>query len=207
VFANEVIESEMAFKDEVPTCRLDMGVHLDLVTAARRDAGSHEYDLCYVGDVSHERGAHRMLRGFARKRDDRTFALAGEVDPKIRREFEGSPGVTFMGRLTIEAAYDLMARSETGVCYLPRRRPYRFQTPVKILEYGAMGLKVVVNDTESNVATLRRHGIEGRVMTGFEFPGRADLDELPDNRSFDRERLGWRRLIAECGLVARLEGE
>ncbi len=204
VFANEVIEREMAFRDEVPTCRLDMGVHLDLVHAARRDTGSFRYDLCYVGDVSRERSADEMLRGFVRRAEGRTFVLAGEVDPGIRREFQDRPGVTFKGRLTLREAYELMALCETGVCYLPRRSPYRFQTPVKILEYAALGMKVVVNDTESNLETLRRSGIGGLVMNGFEFPGREEIAALPDNRGFDPEPLGWESLIRESGIVSRL---
>ena len=110
------------------------------------------------------------------------------------------------GRLALREAYELMARSETGVCYLPARRPYRFQTPVKVLEYAALGLKVVVNDTESNVETLRRHGIAGLVMSGFKFPTRSEVRDLADNRGFDAEKIGWESLLARSGIVERLLG-
>ncbi len=204
VFANEVIAGEMAFRDAAPAFMLDMGVHLDLVRDARRDAGSPGYDLCYVGDVSHERRADAMLREFLRRADGRTLALAGKVDHGISTEFRGCPEIEFLGRLPLRDAYDLMSRSETGICYLPNRRPYRFQTPVKLLEYAALGLKVIVNDTASNVNTLRRHGIEGLVMNGFEFPGREEVAGLADNRGFDSEPLGWESVIRESGIVSRL---
>ena len=110
----------------------------------------------------------------------------------------------FLGRLPLSEAYRLIAASETGVCYLSPRRPYSFQTPVKVLEYAALGLKVVVNDTTSNVSTLERHGIEGLVKRGFEFPTRQEVALLADNRTLDPARLGWERMISESGILAEL---
>jgi len=205
VFANEVIEREMGFTDGVPSCLLDMGVHLDLIPPRTgSDSGAFDYDFCYAGDISSERNAETWLREFHKRADGRRLALAGNADYGTWSSNRDKPEFDFLGRLSLEDTYDLMSRSETGICYLPNRRPYSFQTPVKVLEYAAMGLKVVVNDTDSNVLALRRFGIEGLVMKGFEFPTRSAVDELKDNRNFDPNSISWEQLISQSGLVEML---
>lgn len=203
VFANEVIEREMGFKDGVPSCILGMGVHLDLLPQ-RQAERAIEYDFCYAGDISSERNAKTWLREFHQRADGRRLALAGNADHGIWSSNRDEPEFDFLGRLSLEDTYDLMSRSETGICYLPHRRPYSFQTPVKVLEYAALGLKIVVNDTPSNLATLKRHDIEGLVMPDYEFPTRAQVDQIADNRGFDPARIGWEHVIAKSGVVAEI---
>ncbi len=205
VFANEVIEREMGFRDDVPSCLLDMGVHLDLIPE-RRTGQTFEYDFCYAGDISRERGAEAWLREFVKRANGRRLALAGNADHRLWTRYRDAPEFEFLGRLSLEDTYDLMSRSETGICYLPNRRPYVFQTPVKVLEYAALGLKVVVNETASNIQTLRKFGIEGLVMPDFEFPTREAVEQLADHCAFDADPIGWSRVIERSMVIDRLLG-
>lgn len=204
IFQNEAVEAVMGFRGSVPRTILRMGVHAHLVTEERltRDP---EFDFCSVGDVSRARGADLWLRSFLSAQPGRTLALAGHAEKSLRTGFGDTPGITFLGPVSLEESYDLISRSRTGISFIPDRRPYRIQATTKLLEYAAFGRRIVANDAAGNRDTAARNGIRAHFTKGFVFPRPEELEAAPDNEGFDVARISWETRIAESRLDEHLD--
>jgi hypothetical protein len=176
IFQNERLRDALGFRDGVPACLLPMGVP-DWIFALAHEpippgpAGR----FCYIGEMSIERRFDDVLRSYQdyRRSPEDTLMLVGEPDPRIHARFSGVPGITFAGRLSQRDALRVVARSEYAVCYFPTHRPHCYQTPTKLLEYAALGKRILCNGSATHAALSRQLGIRCHVA------GRAIFDDLP----------------------------
>ncbi|MCY4180615.1 MAG: glycosyltransferase family 4 protein [Litoreibacter sp.] len=128
-----------------------------LVTEEWPDVGPRPKDRAirciYVGDITRARGVFRMCDAVEAGRAHGvalTLDLVGPITPILRAELEHHPArphVTFHGPLSRRDVASHLAGAHVALC-LPEPLPaYRTSLPVKLLEYLAMKLPVVVTDT------------------------------------------------------------
>ncbi|MBR8221568.1 glycosyltransferase [Burkholderia ambifaria] len=226
IFQNERMRDAMAFRDGVRALLLPMGVPDWIFEAADANAdgaargGVHaganagaaqtpSGRFCYIGEMSRERGFHKVLAAYrdARRDETDTLVLVGNPEPEIRAAFADTPGIRFVGRVPQPEALRIVRDSEYAVCFFPYHRPHCFQTPTKLLEYASLGKKIVCNDAPSNVRTAHELGIQCHVT------GAAIFDELfplsrirathPDPAAM--KSLEWGRVIERSGVLAYID--
>lgn len=123
----------------------------EFVDLAKVDAVDRENRLVYVGNLTEQRGAAQMVEALARTRTDVRLTLAGSFVPKdLEQRMRDVPGwdqVDYVGWLDREGIVDVLTQARIGVVLLqPTRKYTEGAIPVKLFEYLAAGLAVVVSD-------------------------------------------------------------
>ena len=202
IFLNNKVQEILHFRDRVPFCHIDMGVPACVQTLRGQ---TKRFDFCYLGEISRERGSQRMLAAFVRRYGQRkTFALIGRCCAAIRHAFARHANLLFLGARPHTEALRLAAQSRVGVCYFPYHRPHRWQTPTKLLEYAALHLPIVANDSPANIHALRLYRINA-YLTGVDvFATLPDQLELPSNRGVDATSWLWTSRLQQSGIKEHL---
>ncbi|WP_175924105.1 glycosyltransferase [Burkholderia latens] len=213
IFQNERMRDAMAFRDGVRSLLLPMGVPDWIFEPAGADAGDAGQTVsgrfCYIGEMSRERGFHKVLAAYrdARRDEADTLVLVGNPEPEIRAAFADTPGIRFVGRVPQPHALRIVRNSEYAVCFFPYHRPHCFQTPTKLLEYASLGKKIVCNDAPSNVRTAHELGIQCHVTGATIFDELFPLSTIratrPDPAAM--KSLEWGRVIERSGVLAYID--
>jgi glycosyltransferase involved in cell wall biosynthesis len=158
---------------------------------------------CYIGEITRERQIDVLLGDFVRfRRPHETLVLVGEVETAISECFGSAPGVVFTGRVPQSSALSIVKQCDFAVSTVPYTRPYHVQAPTKLLEYAALGMRIVGNDSPSNLLAARAHGIRFH-MTGrriFQSLDREALALLPSNDPSTLDDLRWDAVIRRSGI-------
>ncbi|WP_322026914.1 glycosyltransferase [Burkholderia sp. BCC1977] len=222
IFQNERMRDAMAFRDGVRSLLLPMGVpdwifdpadvDADADRAAGGSAGAEQTPsgrFCYIGEMSRERGFHKVLAAYrdARRDASDTLVLVGNPEPEIRAAFADTPGIRFVGRVPQPDALRIVRDSEYAVCFFPYHRPHCFQTPTKLLEYASLGKKIVCNDAPSNVRTAQELGIQCHVTGATIFDELFPLTRIRATRPdpVAMRSLEWGRVIERSGVLAYID--
>lgn len=208
IFQNEKIKECMGFNDNINSLILPMGVP-DWIFRLSNDEMTDIPNgrFCYVGAISEERGIDRLILDYldAGWNGD-GLILIGEPEKKILEAYKSAPGVTFTGRLPQEKALQYVLRSDFAICPIPYHRPFSYQTPTKLLEYAALGKKIICNDSPSNIAIVREFGIKC-IFTGKRMFLDLDKEKLANaegNIPKEFECLLWSEVINSSKIEAYL---
>jgi len=206
LFLNESVEQMMGFNDDVPSFRLDMGIPEALVNYKAKTQDRFTYRFGYVGEISRDRGVDRMLAAYLNSRHaNERFLLIGRAETDILKRFSHYPQFEFTGKLSQVELFRRMQEVEFAVSVLPNRRPYQFQTATKLLEYAALGKKILANPCDSMLRTAKCYQMNVTWTGDFIFDQIPALDSVLDNQSFDASPLQWRRLMQTSGLLDFLD--
>ncbi|MEM2941747.1 MAG: glycosyltransferase family 4 protein [Thermoproteota archaeon] len=108
--------------------------------------------LIYVGEISYLRGAVEMIQAleYLNLPFDIQLELIGRFEPsELEKELRALPGykrVRFLGWLPPEEIYRRLFRAEIGLACLHPHPSYVMALPVKLFEYMAAGLPVIVSN-------------------------------------------------------------
>ena len=206
IFLNPSIQDAYGFADDVPYCYRDMGVDHRFFEAPDPEI---MYDFVYVGAMDAHRKFHHVLDFFARNPKHRIL-LIGKPSDDLYDAYKGYTNITFTGAVPYQDVSRLAKQAQYALNYIPDKFPYSLQTSTKLLEYVAMGMKVVttsyhwVNHFEAQ-RKMRFYKIR-EDFSGF------DWNEL-NAFSFcntDIEDLKWEHIVRNSGLddaLMRLLGE
>ncbi len=109
-------------------------------------------EVLYIGAVTRTRGAFEIVEGFRQvpRALDAELVVAGPCAPaEMARELEeraGQSPVRILGRRTRAEVRELLRRARVGMVTLLPTRSYLESLPVKLFEYMAAGIPVVVSD-------------------------------------------------------------
>ncbi|CAB3760171.1 glycosyltransferase [Burkholderia sp. MSh2] len=211
IFQNARMRDAMAFRDDVRTLLLPMGVPDWIFDPAANAAGpvhAAAGRFCYIGEMSRERGFHKVLAAYRDARRDAadTLVLVGQPEPEIQAAFGATPGIRFVGRVPQPDALRIVRDSDYAVCFFPYHRPHCFQTPTKLLEYASLGKKIVCNDAPSNVRTAHELGIQCHVTGAAIFDELFPLSRIRAHRTDPAamKSLEWGRVIERSGVLAHI---
>jgi glycosyltransferase involved in cell wall biosynthesis len=204
IFQNEPMCELMGFQDEVDTIFLPMGVpDWIFATDAAQNHALPSGTYCYLGEITRERGFVGFLSDFLlARRDSDSLVLVGPVEKEIADAYQRSPGILFTGRLSQRDALAVVRNCEFAVSTIPYTRPYNVQTPTKLLEYAALGKRIICNDSPSNLVAAAAFGIQCRVTGPDVFSGICDFhgDTVPLNDPSTLVHLRWKNVIAASGV-------
>ena len=140
VFLNKHIASQYNFSDDVRFCYRDMGVSSSFF--CKSASSDKYYDFVYVGSMSKDRGIFRLLNQL--KVDKKaTILLVGQPPDDLYNAYKRYSNIIFSGKVPYDEVPGLAMQAEYAVNYIPDKFPFNMQTSTKLLEYVAMGMKVV----------------------------------------------------------------
>jgi hypothetical protein len=84
-----------------------------------------------------------ILDQFAGPLSGMSILLVGTADDALRARYAGRDNIIFRGKVRYEQVPGLMAQARFGLNIMPDIYPFNLQTATKVLEYCAVGLKVV----------------------------------------------------------------
>ncbi|EHM09241.1 glycosyl transferase group 1 [Thermanaerovibrio velox DSM 12556] len=144
VFLNNDVMHGFGFNDGVEFCLRDMGIDESFLIA-RNSIKDKEYDFVYVGPVSRVRGIDRLLSLFSKNKLGK-ICLIGNVDDGIYSSYKNNKDIIFVGRVPYSCVPEIAAKAVYGINFIPNKYPYNIQTSTKLLEYLALGLKIITTD-------------------------------------------------------------
>lgn len=205
IFQNKRQQSIMGFNDKVPSVIIPMGVPKWIFDVPQPSADAHSVaDFCYIGVMSFERGFHLVIDSFLENFSgtDASLLLVGKPEPRLYERYVGKAGIEFAGAKPQRDALALVARSSVAVCYFPYHRPHCYQTPTKLLEYAALGKKIICNDAPSNVACCEDLRINSIITSASIFNDMtpATIESAKTNNRLDFTGLAWDEIIARSNI-------
>ncbi|WP_332854338.1 glycosyltransferase [Duganella sp. S19_KUP01_CR8] len=122
--------------------------------------------IAYLGTLDRSRHLPLLLDAFAlvaaRRPDARLLLIGSSPTPGDLDELQAharkigvADQLTITGWLAPPQALALLAGSQAAVSYIPRGKLFDISSPTKLLEYLAMGVPAVGNDTPDQVQVLR----------------------------------------------------
>lgn len=142
VFLNEKVKSGFRFNDHVDYCLRDMGLDESFLNVEKE---KKEFDFVYVGAVSKSRGIDKLLNIFTKKNNGK-LCLIGNVDNEIYMKYKNNKDLIFTGKVPYLEVPKIASKAIYGINYIPDQYPLNIQTSTKLLEYLALGLKVITTD-------------------------------------------------------------
>lgn len=139
LFLNDHVKNTMNFTDSVPYLIRDMGVDKSFFIKSVKK----EYDFVYMGAITEERKIPQLLYKFKSDLKSKSILVIGEVPLHIYKEFSSSSNIIFSGKLTYKDVPRLASKAIYGINMVPDQSPFNSQTSTKLLEYCALGLKVI----------------------------------------------------------------
>lgn len=142
IFLNDNIAQQMSFKDGIPYLNRDMGISNTFFSTRSKK----EFDFVYVGDISNSRGLGTLLNYFKNINKDQNIVLIGALENKLYEEYKDVKNIIFTGKLNYQEVPLIASKAIYGINYMPNIFPFNIQTSTKLLEYCALGLKVITTD-------------------------------------------------------------
>jgi hypothetical protein len=141
IFQNGWVRERMGFADGVPHALRDMGVAEQFFDAPAHTTPAPEFDLVYLGEMSRLLAFIPVLQAIHAA--GRSLLLVGEVPAELQAQL--TPIVTCTGRVDHAQVTSYLRRARFGLNLVPNATPFQQQTSTKVLEYCAVGLRVVSN--------------------------------------------------------------
>lgn len=142
VFLNKYVKSGFNFTDEVPFLYRDMGVASEFFIENK----NKDYDFVYIGSMEPSRKIDEVLNCFRKQLKTQSILLIGTPSDNLYREFKDINNIIFTGKIPYSEVPKISSAAEYGINYVPDIYPYNIQTSTKLLEYCALGLKVISNN-------------------------------------------------------------
>jgi glycosyltransferase involved in cell wall biosynthesis len=180
---------------------------VDVIADEGRVPVTPDHDVVFVGSISPFRAGPlmEMMKHILLVRSDARLLMVGAPEATVRwmREHAPSPevlsAITFHPRVPHAQVKGLLARGKIGFNYHPMQRRFQVALPMKVYEYMAVELPVVV----SRFPELERQFVEGEEIVFVNGDDQQDfasavlrLLEDPE-RSRRLGRAGCERLLSE----------
>ena len=205
VFLNKNVYRELGFTDDVPALFLDMGVPGFVFEF--KNSNDFEYDFIYVGDVSFERRIDLLIENFISSfREKKKLLIVGSYEKGIKDKYKDHKNIIFTGKVTQKEVFQYVRKTDICLSFTPDKYPHYFQTPTKLLEYAALGKKIIMSNIASNVETSKKFGINAYISDDFKFPCETELTSINGNEHIDYRDFLWEKQISTSGIEHFLPG-
>jgi hypothetical protein len=197
IFQNQEIRNALGFDDEHETLYLPMGVP-EFFIEARDIVREPAADFVYIGSMLAERRCELMLDSFVKRfGGEKTFDLYGAAPEELQRRYAQNPNVQFRGSVPQVQLPGILKSARVGVCYFPMHYPHLLQRPTKLMEYAALGMRILANDHPQSRNTAELYGLECAWGSNSDmFAAVADALDWPDNMSVSPARMAWNEVIS-----------
>lgn len=142
IFQNEGIKKKYSFNDRVPYCYRNMGID-DIFFC--QDQARKEYDFVYVGSMESNRRIDKMLNFFVRH-PHLSILMIGNPSDELFNYYKPYLNIKFTGQIPYYDVPKTAMTAEYAINYIPDIYPFNMQTSTKLLEYAAMGMKILTTN-------------------------------------------------------------
>ncbi len=196
IFQNVEIENEMGFKDRVKKILLPMGVPSFVydIEAGKSNVSGR---FCYIGEMSYERNFDKMLDAYIEFYDgEGELLLIGSPEESLYEKYSDTKGIVFLGRKPQKDTLEIVKNCDYAISFVPYHFPYYLQAPTKLLEYMALGVPVLCNDSMSNTRELNRFNYPANVVGKYIF----DSGNIEDKNTQPVLGNDWDNVIEKSGI-------
>lgn len=142
IFLNKNVKTGFKFNDNIDYCYRDMGIDEKFLQVKNVNK---EFDFVYVGSICKSREINKLLKKFTEKNNGK-LCLIGSVEDDIYNLYKNDKDIIFTGKVPYEEVPLIASKAIYGINYIPDKYPFNIQTSTKLLEYLALGLKIVTTD-------------------------------------------------------------
>lgn len=206
IFLNKNIKKALNFNDNIPYVYIDMGLPETIFNYIYKSY-TKKYDFIYVGAINKEREIDKLLQVFFKKYGTKkSFILVGPYEIQIKNKFSRFRNIIFTGKLPQGKVFELIKQSEFSISLIPNKYPYYYQTPTKLLEYLALGSKIIINNNPMQISLLKKTGNLEKVFimkyqNYDDFPSEMDLKFIDQCRLDSIEKYLWENLLIESRIL------
>lgn len=200
IFLNETVRSGFMFNDNVNFCYRDMGIGEEFL---KQNSNAKEYNFVYVGAISKAREMDLFLSHYESKSLGR-ICLIGPVEKEIYDNHKHNKDLIFTGKIDYKEVPAIASKAIYGLNLIPDKYPYNLQTSTKLLEYLALGLKIVTTDYKWVRNFENIHDCD---FFKFNFENKLDLKTIDNHNfktNFRAEQYIWDNVIQDSGIEERL---
>lgn len=197
IFLNDQVRKGLYFSSKIPHIFRGMGYDANLVSQFLNE--EKKYDFVYAGSLSREgvidKISYIAALGFK-------FVVVGNTKDEEVLLKKNNKEIICMGKLPLEDSYQIIASSTYGLNYTPDIYPFNIQDSTKIIEYTALGLKIISNKYEWIDQFESKNGLKF-----------LDIDDIHNKddvlkfnfKSSNIENLRWDNIIINSGLYRLIE--
>lgn len=200
VFLNENVKKGFGFTDGVDYCYRDMGIDESFINTRSENK---EYDFVYIGSICRDRGIDKLLVSFIEKRMGK-LCLVGNVEDDLYTKYKSNKDLIFTGKVPYSEVPKIASKAVYGINYIPNRYPYNIQTSTKLLEYLALGLKVITTDYKWVRQFEKKHGCNFFKLDPAKNRFEKNLSEHEYRTNFNADDFLWPNIIRKSGIMNKL---
>ncbi|MFD2248234.1 glycosyltransferase [Pontibacter ruber] len=201
IFLNQAVKDKYNFRDKVPYLLRDMGIAEEFFLKQEQK----DYDFVYIGTMAASRSIAVFLDHLIKHFPKYKVLLIGEPSAELYQQYSKFSNITFTGRLPYAEMPQVASKATYGLNLVPDVFPYNIQTSTKLLEYCALGLKVI--STDYTWAREFQNQVQGKFFfvnkdrSNFKPEQLERFDfQTPDVRAYT-----WQNILQRAGLLAFLE--
>jgi len=201
IFLNESVKEGFKFHDSIDYCYRDMGIDESFVNTISE---KKEYDFVYVGSIGRERGIDKFLQSFDTKSLGK-LCLVGTVEDELYNQYKRNSDIIFTGKVPYQEVPKIASRAFYGINYIPDKYPYNIQTSTKLLEYLALGLKVITTDYKWVRNFEKKYNCSFFKIGEKNYKLKSEyLDKHQFSSNFNPEWFLWDRRIEQSGINEKI---
>lgn len=201
IFLNENVKDGFYFKDGIDFCFRDMGIDERFIKLKNV---KKEYDFVYVGSISKAREIDKLLEKFTREKSGK-LCLVGNPEDKIFNSYKNNKDIIFTGKIPYSQVPEIASKAVYGINYMPDKYPFNIQTSTKLLEYLALGLKVITTDYKWVRQFEKKYGCSFyRISNDIE---NLNLDQIKKHTfksDFNPCMFLWKEIIDKSDITTKL---
>ena len=147
IFLNKEVKDGFGFDDGVPFVLRTMGVSKSFFE--KRNSSPKKYDFICIGGFDRGSVVTRFLDKFTYGellKHSVSILLVGDLPEKIFERYSNFGNIIMKKRVSNDQIPTLISQSKFGVNLVPDIYPYNLQPATKILEYSAVGTKIITTD-------------------------------------------------------------
>lgn len=201
IFLNKNVREGFKFKDSIDYCYRDMGIDESFINLEHTEK---KYDFVYVGSICKARGIDVFLKEYIKAKPGK-LCLIGNVEDELYEIYKGNKDITFTGKVSYSEVPKIASKAIYGINFIPDKYPYNIQTSTKLLEYLALGLKIITTDYK-----WVREFEEKNLCDFYKLNYRnikIDIDRISKynfKSNFKAEESIWNKVIEKSGIVEKL---
>lgn len=207
IYPNKAIEAVMGFSDHVPHFYIPVGIADYAKDYVALSFEEKECDFCYIGVMSNERKISLILDSFLKRfGTTKTFHLYGVPEDSLEQRYKAHRNIVFKGKRPQKEVFESLKKARVAVNYFPNYFPHTLQTPTKLLEYGALGMRILSNDQPQSRLSCEQYGIQCLWAESKDmFQSVPDELSWPDNNGLDPTPMLWPSILTESDVIAQLQ--
>jgi len=201
LFLNQTIMNTYNFKDNIPFLIRDMGI--DDIFFSKLNIVK-KYNFVYLGAITHDRKIPILFDKFKNELTNSSLLVVGYVPEDIYEKYKNVSNIVFKGKVPYSGVPFLVSQAEYGINMIPNLYPFNIQTSTKLLEYCALGLKIITTNYEWVNSFERK--FEGSFFKMDDELNNFNLNNLNkfNFKSPNVESLKWNTLFTNINLIGNI---